>query len=248
MKTPLYHLIYCDLRSQIESLHLKAGDLLPPELELERIFNASRSPVRQALGLLENEGLIVRYPGKGTFVASPPEEIQLWFDSSPFRRHIQREWGKIHCKTISVSQELPPRPVQEFLLLGKKQKATYVERLRCVSGQPIIYVQHYLHPSLESSQISNAGDFYSFRAMLMEKFSVEITRIEDTLKAVAATSAVAGHLGVPEFTPLLAAQRSSFSGKTPLHFDVFYTLSELWDYHVTFEKGLAGSVSVATSR
>lgn len=245
MKMPLYHLIYCNLRSQIESLHLKAGDLLPPELELEKIFNASRSPVRQALGLLENEGLIVRYPGKGTFVASPPEEIQLWFGSSPFRRHIQREWGKIRCKTISVSTELPPRPVQEFLLLGKKQKATYIERVRFVAERPIIYTQHYLHPSLEAEKISDLGDFYSFRAMLMEKFSVEITRIEDILKAVTATPTLAEKLNVPEFTPLLATQRSSFSGETPLHFDFFYTLSELWDYHVTFEKGLAGKISVA---
>ena len=46
-----------------------AGDRLPPERELIRRFGVTRTVMRRALETLENEGIIWRHVGKGTFVA-----------------------------------------------------------------------------------------------------------------------------------------------------------------------------------
>src|SRR5690625_6415283 len=56
------------LRS-IEDGTLQPGDMLPSEYQLCRLHDVSRTVVRQALGLLEHEGMIVRTKGKGTYVA-----------------------------------------------------------------------------------------------------------------------------------------------------------------------------------
>lgn len=243
----MYYQIYCNLKGKIDSLSLKAGDMLPPEPELERIFEASRAPVRQALGMLEHEGLIVRVPGKGTFIAEQQEELRLWFNCSPFKRHFLKEWDKIRCRTLEIKEDIPPQKVQEFLLLGKSQKTTYIERIRYRGDEALIYTQHYLHPSFEIKKIRDAGDFLSFRSMLMENFALEITRIEDSLTAVSATAIVAKHLDVPIHTPLLLVSRRSFSGVIPIHIDVFYVLSEEWDYNVIYEEGPAGRLAISPS-
>jgi DNA-binding LacI/PurR family transcriptional regulator len=57
------------LKNAILSGHLKKGELIESESQLCRRFNISRGPVRQALASLERERLVVKIPGKGSFVA-----------------------------------------------------------------------------------------------------------------------------------------------------------------------------------
>lgn len=73
--SPLYRQIAQILRSQIHAKEYKAGDLLPTEEEMTRIFSVSRITIRQALQVLIVERLIYRIAGKGTFVASDPHML-----------------------------------------------------------------------------------------------------------------------------------------------------------------------------
>jgi DNA-binding FadR family transcriptional regulator len=63
--------IYELLRGQIASGALGEGDRLPTERELVRRFSASRSTVRKALRSLEDQKVIQRQTGRGTFVTGP---------------------------------------------------------------------------------------------------------------------------------------------------------------------------------
>ncbi|TVY00309.1 GntR family transcriptional regulator [Paenibacillus cremeus] len=53
-----------------------AVDLLPTEHDIAQRFQMSRQTVRQALGALEQEGLISRMQGKGTYVSEPSGQTQ----------------------------------------------------------------------------------------------------------------------------------------------------------------------------
>ena len=68
---PLYSQLVGIIKQNISSGKLGVGDLLPSESELCRAMGISRNTVRQAIGELEEEGLVVRKRGKGTFVADP---------------------------------------------------------------------------------------------------------------------------------------------------------------------------------
>ena len=61
------------LRRQILSGTIKAGEKLPALNELTEKFGVARMTIRQAMDALEDEGLIERYAGKGTFA----KEIDL---------------------------------------------------------------------------------------------------------------------------------------------------------------------------
>jgi len=67
------------LRHWLIGAGLKAGDRLPPERKLAEKFCVSRAQLRKALTVLEDEGLIKRDVGRGTFItslagASPADE------------------------------------------------------------------------------------------------------------------------------------------------------------------------------
>ncbi len=66
---PLHAQLKGLIRRAIEDGRLRPGDRLPTEHELCRHFGLSRTPVRQALLELAQEGLLTRVPGRGTFVA-----------------------------------------------------------------------------------------------------------------------------------------------------------------------------------
>ncbi|MFJ5707643.1 winged helix-turn-helix domain-containing protein [Streptomyces sp. NPDC093105] len=57
-----------DLRIQITTGHLKPGDRLPSEPKLATHYKVSTPTLRNALALLQTEGLIDKRHGKGNFV------------------------------------------------------------------------------------------------------------------------------------------------------------------------------------
>lgn len=61
-----------DLLGKIRSGEYAPGDLLPGELDLCEKKGVSRTTVRQALNVLENEGFIERQRGRGTYVKDMP--------------------------------------------------------------------------------------------------------------------------------------------------------------------------------
>jgi GntR family transcriptional regulator len=67
---PLYIQVATLLRNRITDGHLGAGQKMPTQEELEEEFGVARVTVRQAVELLEKEGLVHRQQGRGTFVTT----------------------------------------------------------------------------------------------------------------------------------------------------------------------------------
>src|SRR4029453_17641502 len=67
---PLYHQLAGRLRSEIREGMIKPGDLIGTAKEIGDRYRVSRATVRQALGDLERDGLLVRITGRGTFVSA----------------------------------------------------------------------------------------------------------------------------------------------------------------------------------
>ena len=74
---PLYSLVASRAEQLIASGIWQEGERLPPERQLCRDFDVSRSTLRQALGELEERGLISRHQGRGTFVTRPRLQLPL---------------------------------------------------------------------------------------------------------------------------------------------------------------------------
>lgn len=67
---PLYEQLAAILRGKIESGEWPPGHKIPSELALQQIYDVGRGTVRKALAQLRDEGHIVTFDGRGSFV--PP--------------------------------------------------------------------------------------------------------------------------------------------------------------------------------
>lgn len=73
---PQHRIIYQDIYESILSGKFGHGDKLPTDGSMMRTYNVSRPTVARAMRDLEQEGIVTRRPGSGTFVnMSPKEEL-----------------------------------------------------------------------------------------------------------------------------------------------------------------------------
>ena len=81
--------VAADLRQRILSGDLAPGTKLPPHQELAAHYEVAPLTMRRALAALEEDGLVSREPGRGTFVRAPAAPAVLVVeDDLPSRRLI----------------------------------------------------------------------------------------------------------------------------------------------------------------
>ncbi|MFP4343389.1 MAG: extracellular solute-binding protein [Anaerolineales bacterium] len=116
---PLHYQLKTLIKRQIDSGTLQPGDRLPTEQELCQRYQVSRTPVRQALTALVQEGIIYRRAGVGTFVTRDHEAVmerpQLACMSSEARsmkllKTAVAEWNQEHPhRDLTLDNRLCPR-------------------------------------------------------------------------------------------------------------------------------------------
>lgn len=90
--------IYYALREEIINLYLEPGRSIS-EKELSEKYSVSRTPVREALVRLAQEGLVNIYPQKGTVVSLI--DLSAVEDGRFLREHLERAVVKEACKEFS---------------------------------------------------------------------------------------------------------------------------------------------------
>ncbi|MGW2599268.1 GntR family transcriptional regulator [Streptomyces klenkii] len=95
-----YQTIAEDLRQLIAAGNWRAGEKLPPETELASLYRASLPTLRGALDLLQAEGLVEKFHGRGNFVRRPGDRTV--YDSA---RHTSDRPPE-HCSDLRVTVEI----------------------------------------------------------------------------------------------------------------------------------------------
>ncbi|GIN23367.1 GntR family transcriptional regulator [Siminovitchia fordii] len=236
-KKPIYKVIYDTIAEKIYNSAYKVGDTLPSESELEKMFQASRTPVRQALNKLESDGLIYRSQGKGSFVANY-KPIGHWITMTGFNHIYTKDWKKISARTIEVTKKTSPY-YASLLKINSNEEMIHLKRIRTDQGEPVIYLEHFLHPDLSIEMFQKDPSFISIDQLLKDEKGIEFTTIKEQLEAVSADVQLAEQLKIEEGQPILKSTRISYANKSnPVDVTIIYLRSEKWKYAIEFNKGM----------
>lgn len=233
MTESLHEKIYNELLHKIKFHFYEEGDRLPTEADLALQYNASKAPVRQALDRLQQEGFILRKPGKGTFIAGRREWPHL--NLGGFEKDFEENNQYLYCKTLSVEDQPLPPEIAEAAGIPAGTPAVSVRRIRYFKDKPLYYLHHFVF-EVNSTLIKKEGNFSSLLA-IYDQNHIPIVRTEDELQAVPAPQQVAELLKVPPHTAVLLINRKTYREKDRLlEFVRFYVLTEEWKYRVHYQE------------
>lgn len=183
------------------------GDgMLPDEGTLGRRLGATRNAVREALGLLRDEGMIVRRRGIGTQIVTPK-----------FGHGLERLTGLAETLTghgvvtneVRMARVVPhaPKAVTERLQLPDGCKAVYLERLRSLDGSPLSLDSTWLAPDIGRPLLDRDLAHQDVFALIEEATGLRLGTAEVTVHAVTAEPDSAQLLGIPAGAALFAIDR-----------------------------------------
>jgi GntR family transcriptional regulator len=214
---PLYRQIAADMRARIRSGSWPAGSRLDGEVELGRVYGASRITVRQALEILAREGLLSRQPGRGTFVLEPV------ITSGPrlLTSFTEEMRGQGHTPSSRVLRQRAVRSPDEIarrLGLRSGDPVVVLERLRLGDGRPVgiqvAWLPARLFPGLEHAELSNR----SLYAYLLETYGVEPTDAEEMFSVAEVPDKNATLLGLGPGSCGIRVERITYAGNEPIEF------------------------------
>ncbi|AQU79793.1 MULTISPECIES: GntR family transcriptional regulator [Planococcus] len=135
----LYLQVIDRMKQDIAAGVYKEKEKLPSEFELSKTLGVSRATLREALRLLEEDNIIIRRHGVGTFVNSKPlfsSGIEQLTSVSDMIRQAGMEPGAIYLSTLeNLSSE---EDIKRFHCTADDTVIT-IERVRTANGDPVVY-------------------------------------------------------------------------------------------------------------
>lgn len=141
-REPLYLQVAAIIRREIANGVLKPSERLPSIAELAEQYQVAVVTVRQSIAILEDEGLLLRQQGKGTFISSEPK-IGKWLvlksDWSSLLQHLE---GK-QTKPMTVANNVPP-PAMDTKVGHFENAYRFMRRIHSSGDVPYALIDIYL--------------------------------------------------------------------------------------------------------
>ncbi len=252
-RKPKYLRLYDEMRERIATGRWAVGSTLPSQRDLAGDFSVSIMTLRQALQMLEDDGLIRTRHGTGTFVAAR-YSYDLGHVRS-FAADLAAQGARLTTRLLSAEVVTPPEDVAARL--SNTDEALRLRRLRLVSGRPLVVQVSYLPTRLPAPTAARGlqpedivravGPGESGLYALLADHGLEVTAASETITPVALGPDDARDLERPEGSPALLSHRLSrtaadfpvvddhallpgdsvavTAARSPGRMDVYYTLT-----------------------
>ena len=193
-RVPRYHQIAQTLRERIVGGGHGPGKRLDNQRSLAREFGVTLMTLRQALDLLERDGLIARRHGLGTFIARPSIDYDI-LHLRALAGDLSALGEDVATRFVRSYKTIADRRVVEALRLPERAPVFVLERLRLVDGEPVSFQASYL-PATIGEEVSKADLAVTpLRQVLSFKLGIEITAAHETVSAVPLDRRAARELG-----------------------------------------------------
>jgi DNA-binding GntR family transcriptional regulator len=223
-----------ELRQAILGGTFLPGSQLPTEAELCAMLGVSRTVVREALRVLEDEGLVMRRHGVGTFVRNHPILKNLNFNFG-ITEMIESAGLKAGTSHLALQKEYADKERAEQLRVELGTPLLTVERVRTADERPVVYSLDTFTESL-----SQKADFDPHRLLTESIYNILQTSLGQVIEygiarllPVAPPRPVAEKLMLPPGAlTLYIVQTDYTSDDEPVVYSCEYHLPDAFDFMV----------------
>lgn len=211
---------------------MHANEKMPSERQLVKIYQVSRTTVRNALDELEIKGYIYRQHGRGTFVSYRPKGTVNLADTFSFSEYMKKQGLNPETKIIYFKSRKANRHQAHMLQVQIDTPIYELKRIRLADNQPLMIERTFLNPeifpdlTLEKLQKKGLYDLFN------DEYGVKLRVADETCTATIADKD-SEFLKVPKHSPCLSLERVT---QDKLSRVVEFTLSiaraDKFDYHV----------------
>ncbi len=227
---PVYHQLHLILGQRIRDGLYPGGAVFPSEFALAKQFGVSRVTVRRSLALLEQDGLVLRRRGVGTFVSTTPLETH---PISGMIENLITIGFETEARLLSYGPD-PTAPSFVAGALGLKNGIVPVrlDRLRLHRGSPFSLSSIWLAPELGALiDPIELGD--KTTVATLERAGIRSTSAEQTITATLADHHVGAQLEVPLGSALVRLRRTvRDADSAPVLFQQSLYRPDRYEYHM----------------
>lgn len=219
----LHRQIFLVLRDCILQAVYLPGAALPKEEALAEQFGVARATLRRALGDLEQEGLVQRRHGRGTFVRTdvkaPPRVPTLGYVEE-----LKRTAHTTQVKVLTVETTVPPPRITNVLHLAAGACAVHAVRIRSAGSTPLMLTDAWVPEPLGRRITLGSLKNQALYEILMEQ-GIRFGRVLQQISAEAADPAKAKLLKCGVSSPLIRLTRllHDLGGNPVQHLTVYLT-------------------------
>ncbi|MGC4191652.1 MAG: GntR family transcriptional regulator [Thermomicrobiales bacterium] len=237
-----YKRIAHQMREAIRQQVIRAGDPIPSEHQLCRVFGVSRPTVRRAVDALVEEGMLTRRQGMGTFVAKlrleqPPERV-IGF-TERMRRNGLTPSTRVLDRDILLARATSP-DIASTLSVSANDRIFRISRLRLANDEPIvletIHVPLERFPALDGIDLAQESLYRVFA----ERFQTEVTFLRESLEPVLLTTHEAALLHAQAGSPAMLARIVTFDQHhQPIEHSISLVRGDRCQYEIELSPGEA---------
>jgi len=207
-RTLPYEAVKASLRERIAAGGWHPGVRLPSERELVQQFGCARMTVHRALRELEDEGLIERRQGSGSYVAEL-HPISNLLRVRDIHAEIAERGHAHEARLVSLATEKASAPIALAMRLKRGAPVHHVQLVHLENGVPIQLEDRHVNPALAPDFM--ARDFTQVTPSHVLFEHAPLTEAEQVVEAVLADARQAELLAVPAGSALLMVSRRTVS-------------------------------------
>lgn len=241
---PLYEQLKNIIAEQIENGELKPEQQIPSERELCEKYQVSRITVRQAIALAENEGLVVRTHGRGTFVSANSKIEQGLTKVSNFQETLSTQ-GLVGTTIIHKADVIPNNFLLSRLLENNlREQIVNLQLIGLGNKEPIVFYDTFFSHALGDLMIEAAKKALTktipFSTLdLYREFQQEIgiapTHAEQTFEATLADEFLADVLQVDKGEPIFRVSSIVYADKQTIEYKEAYYRGDKYKFFISRE-------------
>jgi GntR family transcriptional regulator len=227
--------LYDILKKKIESNEWVVGSVIPPEEDLCKMFNISRSTVRTAVLELVGQGYLKRQQGKGTFVSKniAAEGLSMFTN---FNELFFEEGIKYTTRVLARTVMMPIDDLDIKLDIAKDKHLIYIKRLHSINDEPVLFqesfIPYHICPLLLEDEIDGRPLFELFE----KDYGIKITRAKTYMDITYLNSDEARLLGAMEGAVAILLNQYLSSSETLIMYTRSIKKTDRFPFLMEFER------------